>query len=200
MRTCLFGGTFDPVHTGHLAIARAAADQLALDRVVFLPAAQSPFKTGDQTLFAPQQRVDMLRAALANWPQAEVSELDLHMEPPSWSWRVVEAWLAKYPADELHWLLGADEWEQLHRWARLSYLAEHLTFVVYNRGQQLQPRPEVNAVFLSGPVYEVSATELRRRLKRHLPVPVGWMSPEVETMAHAMCAERSNETKPTQHG
>ncbi len=186
MRTCLFGGTFDPVHAGHLAIARAAVEQLSLERIVFLPTAQSPFKTGERTFFTPQQRVDMLRVALSDWSQAEVSELDLNMEPPSWSWRVVDAWLAQSPDDELYWLLGADEWEQLHRWARLDYLTGHLCFVVYHRGQTLRPRPGVNAVFLSGPMYEVSATELRWRLRKHLPVPDGWLPPMVETMARRM--------------
>ncbi len=187
MRTCLFGGTFDPVHTGHLAIAHAAVEQLALGRVIFLPAAQSPFKTGVQTLFTPQQRVDMLRVALSDWPQAEVSELDLHMAPPSWSWRVVEAWLAQHPDDELYWLLGSDEWEQLHRWARLDYLIDHLRFIVYHRGEELQQRPGVNAVFLNGPMYGVSATELRDRLKRHLLVPAGWLPSAVEKMARRIC-------------
>lgn len=190
MRTCLFGGTFDPVHSGHLAMARAMEQQLAPDRVVFLPAAQSPFKTGRQCFFTPQQRVTMLRMALEDWHTAEVSELDLGMQPPSWSWRVVDAWISRYPGDELYWLLGTDEWEQLHQWARPDYLADHLTFVVYHRGQEPKPRPGVRAVFLSGPMHEASASEIRRRLERDLPIPDGWLPEAVEKTARAICNQR----------
>lgn len=190
MRTCLFGGTFDPVHAGHLVMAHAVERQLAPERIVFLPAAQSPFKTGHQTFFTPEQRVAMLHAALADWPFAEVSELDMHMDPPSWSWRVVETWMAQHPEDELYWLLGTDEWEQLHRWARPDYLAEHLTFVVYHRGQEPKPRPGVRAVFLRGPMHAASASEIRRRLERGLPIPDGWLPAAVEKIVHAVCDKR----------
>ena len=125
----------------------------------------------------------MLHAAVEGWPAAEVSELDLSMTPPSWSWRLVEAWLEQSPEEELFWLLGTDEWEQLHRWARPDYLAEHLTFAVYSRGAKPQRRPGVRAVFLSGPVYDVSSSEIRRRLEQRLPLPGGWLPEAVEKLA-----------------
>lgn len=183
MKTCLFGGSFDPVHAGHLAMALAAERELATDRIVFLPAAQSPFKSGEPPLFTPKQRLAMLRAAVEGWSEAEVSELDLSMNPPSWSWRLVESWLKQNPNDELYWLLGTDEWEQLHRWAKPDYLAEHLTFAVYSRGMEPRRHPGVRSVFLTGPLYEVSSSEVRRCLERRLPLPDGWMPSPVEKLA-----------------
>lgn len=182
MRTCLFGGSFDPVHTGHLGIANAVHRELAPMRVVFMPAAQSPFKTGEQPLFSPQQRIALLRAAIQDeW--AEVSELDLRFPPPSWSWRVVQAWLTSNPDDELFWLLGTDEWEELHHWARPDFLAKYLTFIVYGRDRCPRPRPDFKYIFLQGEKFPVSATAIRFRLRRKLALPPDWLPPDVETMA-----------------
>ena len=83
MKTCLFGGSFDPVHTGHLTIAQAAVDTVGLHKVVFLPAVCSPFKTGSTAYFNAEQRVRMLRQATADLPWAEVSELDLQLPHPA---------------------------------------------------------------------------------------------------------------------
>ena len=76
MRIGLYGGSFDPVHCGHLLVARAALEELALDRLVFIPAAQSPFKPGAMPASAPA-RLRMLRSALAGEPRYRVEELEL---------------------------------------------------------------------------------------------------------------------------
>ena len=179
MKTCLFGGSFDPIHTGHLAIAQAAVDTVGLERILFLPAACSPFKTGRQHYFTDSQRLAMLRAATAGIPQAVVSELDLQLPPPSYSWRVVEACRELYPEDELYWLLGTDQWEQLHRWARFDYLCEHLTFIVYHRDTPPQPRPGVRSVFISGH-HPASSSAIREALKQDARPPADWIPPGVE--------------------
>lgn len=183
MKTCLFGGSFDPVHEGHLAIAAAARDACSLDRVVFLPAACSPFKEDGSALFAPDMRLAMLQAATADKPWAEVSDIDMRMPAPSWSWRVVEAWLTMHPADELYWLLGTDQWELLHLWARPDYLAEHLTFIVCHRGAEPAPRDGVRACFLRGPEHPASSSAIRAALQSGTPLPPAWLSPEVEKLA-----------------
>lgn len=183
MKTCLFGGSFDPVHAGHVAIATAAQAACGLDRVVFLPAACSPFKEEGTTLFSGKQRLEMLRTATRHLPWAVVSDLDMRLPAPSWSWRVVETWRTERPTDELFWLLGTDQWELLHLWARPDYLAEHLTFIVYHRGSEPSPRPGVRAHFLRGPEHPASATELRDCLRRRTPLPVGWLDPGVEALA-----------------
>ena len=183
MKTCLFGGTFDPVHAGHMAIAAAAREACEPERVVFLPAACSPFKKEGSTLFSDAVRVAMLREATRELPWAEVSELDMQLPPPSWSWRVVEAWRAAHPEDELYWLLGVDQWELLHLWARPDYLAEQLTFIVCHRGNAPEPRPGVRALFLQGPQHPASSSALREALQGGHPLPAGWLSPEVERLA-----------------
>lgn len=190
MKICLFGGSFDPVHSGHLTIAEAAVRACGLERVIFLPAAESPFKQGKAHLFSDAQRTELLRLATAGSPWAEVSELDLQLPPPSWSWRLVEHFRAAYPTAQLCWLLGTDQWQELHRWARYDYLCEQLHFIVYHRGEAPQPREGVCSTFIAGH-HPAAATEIRRALTENAPLPEGWMPPTVEQSAREMVKAQS---------
>ncbi len=185
MKTCLFGGSFDPVHSGHLQMAAEALRVCELDRVVFLPAARSPFKVESTALFSDEQRLELLHLATANLPWAQLSELDLRLPAPSWSWRVVEAWKSAYPQDELYWLMGTDQWEQLHHWARYEYLVEHLHVIVYARGSLPQAREGVRSTFIRGH-HPASSSEIRRRLSNGEPLPEGWIPPAAEAAARRM--------------
>ncbi|MBE6419193.1 MAG: nicotinate (nicotinamide) nucleotide adenylyltransferase [Akkermansiaceae bacterium] len=174
MKTCLFGGSFDPIHTGHLTIAEAAVTHGGVDKVVFLPAACSPFKTGKGAFFCAEQRLDMLYRATQNLPWADVSDLDLILPPPSWSWRIVEVWQQQHPQDELYWLMGTDQWEQLHKWARYDYLTKHLHFIVYHRDTPPQPRNGVRSTFISG-AHPASSSAIRKALQNGHPIPLEWI-------------------------
>ncbi len=189
MKTCLFGGSFDPIHSGHLLMAAEAQRVCGLDRVVFLPAARSPFKLESTALFTDEQRLELLRLATAGLPWAELSELDLRLPAPSWSWRVVAAWKELHPQDELYWLMGTDQWEQLPRWARYEYLAEQLHFIVYARGSMPQPREGVRASFICGH-HPASSSAIREALLAGSPLPEGHMPPAAEEAARCFLAGR----------
>lgn len=190
MKCCLFGGSFDPVHAGHLAIAETALKTVGVQRIVFLPAARSPFKAEGSSLFTPAQRLVMLRAAVEHLPWAEVSEMDLHFPPPSVSWRLAEEWRRVHPDDELFWLMGGDAWRELHLWARPDYLAQMVTFIVYHRGgESLLPRPGVRAVFVEGPDLPVSSTRIRQCLLEHTALPEGWLPCPLQSLAVRILAE-----------
>lgn len=182
-RTCLFGGSFDPVHAGHITMARAAIRQCGLDRVVFLPANLSPFKQGEPPLFSPQQRLELLRLTLAGESSLELSDLDLRMPPPSWTWRLVGRWQERHPDDTLYWLMGTDQWDQLHRWARFHWLTEQLHFIVYLRGDTAPVvRPSVRVSFIEAR-HPASSSGIRQCLREHLAMPSGWMRPEAADKA-----------------
>lgn len=181
MKTCLFGGSFDPVHAGHLAIATAAQEHCRLDSVVFLPAACSPFKQNNTTRFTDTQRLRMLQLATEALPWATVSTLDLQLPPPSWSWRIAELWHQQHPEQELYWLMGTDQWEQLHRWARYDYLCELLHFIVYHRDEAPHPRPGVRSTFICTGLHPASSSLIRKALQQRTPVPDGWLPPAVES-------------------
>ncbi len=175
MKTCLFGGSFDPVHTGHLMIAAAAQRICGLDELVFLPAACSPFKQGSGTCFTDAERLHMLRLATADLPWATVSELDLQLPPPSWSWRIAEHRHLLHPEAELYWLMGTDQWEQLHRWARYDYLCELLHFIVYHRNEAPRQRPGVRSTFICTGMHPASSSAIRAALQHGEQVPTGWL-------------------------
>ena len=123
----LFGGSFDPVHSGHLLVAQAAREELKLDRLFFIPAAQSPFKPGNQPAPAAE-RVKMLRLALAGKTWCEVDEQELQRGGVSYTIDTVNGYSSRYPGTELFYLIGTDHIAQLHKWREAEQLAKLVTF------------------------------------------------------------------------
>lgn len=128
----LYGGTFDPVHNGHLAMAEAAWRATGSDRLIFLPAGQSPFKAPDAT--AGVHRLAMLEAALASLPEAEIDPRELHRPGPSYTVDTLAAYReALGPEVALLWLLGADAAMTLHQWQGAEALPSLAHFLVVAR-------------------------------------------------------------------
>lgn len=160
----LFGGTFDPVHQGHLELVSFAREQCALARVIFVPCARSPFKDHD-TVADSEQRCEMLQLAIAErgWDDwASVSRFEIDREPPSYSWQTAEHFRKTLPEDtQLRWIVGGDQWEQLDHWAEPEKLRDWLNFIVVTRrGSEVQPRPDWRATFLEFD-HPASATAIR---------------------------------------
>ena len=161
MRLALFGGTFDPIHHGHLLLARDAIEQLELDRVIFIPAALSPHKlTRPPT--APGVRWEMLGAAIAGEPRFERDDREFHRTGPSFSIDTVEEWRAANPEARLFYLIGADNIRELHTWRRIDELRQLAQFVVFGRGE---PGIEHSFPVLPRRI-DISASEIRSRVAR----------------------------------
>jgi nicotinate-nucleotide adenylyltransferase len=159
----LFGGSFDPPHRAHLAIARAAVEQCGLARVVFIPCQESPLKDRRPLASGPQ-RLEMLRLATAGLPWAEVSDWELSRPGPSYSWQTTAHFETLHPGAVLSWLMGADQWAALEHWARPDFLQEHLTFIVFARdAEKPRLRPGWRVHFLTGE-WPGSSTEARALL------------------------------------
>jgi nicotinate-nucleotide adenylyltransferase len=125
-RIGVFGGTFDPVHNGHLLIAREMADALKLDRVLFVLAARPPHKAG-QTITADKHRLEMLRLALADQPLFEISEVELQRPGKSFTADTLEELATKLASASLVFLMGEDSLRDFPNWhdpARIVRLAE----------------------------------------------------------------------------
>ncbi len=156
----MFGGTFDPVHLGHVAIATLAREQLGLDEVRFLPCRVSPHKLHRRTAPA-EHRLAMLRLALAALPWTTVDDFELRQEPPSYSWRTAEEMRRRFPNDRLFWLMGADQWRELPDWNRPDHLASLVEFIVATReGGIPAPHPGWTCHPLLS-VHPASATTIR---------------------------------------
>ena len=165
-RLGLYGGSFDPLHRGHLLVAQAALEELALDRLFFIPAAQSPFKPGSRP--APDAaRLRMLRRSLAGQSRTEVHCDELTRGGVSYSIDTVNAFRARNPGAELFWLIGADHVPTLPQWREALALAEAVTFVVIPRPGQAQATlpPPWRLRHLRGWPLGVSSSEIRDRVR-----------------------------------
>lgn len=164
MKLALFGGTFDPIHNAHLAVARTAAGRLALDRVLFVPAFHPPHKDG--VTHAPyEDRVRMVELACAGEKRFEASRLE-EGTARSYSIDTIEKLQHRLlPDDELFFLIGADAFAEIRTWRRWKDVARAVRFVVASRpGHSYAVPPEVRAERLDGVDLPVSSSAIRQAL------------------------------------
>ncbi|MFO0960006.1 MAG: nicotinate-nucleotide adenylyltransferase [Isosphaeraceae bacterium] len=131
MRLGLFGGTFDPIHLGHLILAEACREAQKLDKVWFVVAGAPPHKRGDRTPVA--DRLEMARIAIAGNPAFEVSEVEAHSPGPHYSIDTLAKIREQRPGDDLFFLIGADSLRDLPTWREPQQIAAMARIVVVNR-------------------------------------------------------------------
>ena len=175
-RIGLFGGSFDPVHLGHLLVAQAAREELELTRLFFIPAAQSPFKPATEPT-APPLRLRLLRLALAGQTCCEVDEQEIARSGVSYTIDTVRDYTRRFPQAKLFYLIGADHIAQLPKWRAADELAKLVEFVVIPRpGEAVAPLPApFRERTLTGFPLGVSSSQIRARVKSGLPID--WLVP-----------------------
>jgi len=164
LKLAIFGGTFDPIHNAHLAIAREAADRFYLDRVLFVPASHPPHKSG--VTFAPYpDRVCMAELACQGEPRFAVSRLEEGVAR-SYSIDTIEKLRAGlHPADELFFLIGADAFAEIRTWHRWQDVVRSVCFLVVSRPGHIYDVPAgVNLHRLDTVALPVSSSDIRRAL------------------------------------
>jgi nicotinate-nucleotide adenylyltransferase len=170
-RLGLFGGSFDPIHLGHLLVAQAAMEELQLERLFFIPAARSPFKP-DQQPAPDAQRTALIRLALAGQTGCEVDEQELRRQGTSYTIETVRDYARRFPGAEMFYLIGADNVAKLTEWREASELARLAIFVAIPRPGK--PTPAFPAPFrgqvLNGFPFGVSSSQIRSRVQAGLPI------------------------------
>jgi nicotinate-nucleotide adenylyltransferase len=165
------GGSFDPVHFGHLLAAQDAYEQRNLDRLVFVPAAQAPMKPNDVNSSA-EDRLGMLRAAIEWDKRFEISDIELRRGGVSYTIDSARHFRALYPNDELFWIIGGDQLPKLHLWKDILELASLVEFIFLERpGYPVKAAPTIPGLRLhrcDGHLLAISSTELRERTRRML--------------------------------
>jgi len=170
-RIGLFGGSFDPPHNAHVAIAKLARDHLRLDELRLVPAGD-PWQKSDRKLAPASDRVAMLRLAFAGEPRITVDDSELKRHGPSYTIDTVEQALARSPEAELFLVIGQDQYANLHTWHRWRELLQRVTLAVAGRaGRDPQPSEQEAAVPhrmlpLPLPAMPLSATDIRERVAR----------------------------------
>ena len=162
-RVGFFGGTFDPIHQGHLEIAEKAVKALKLDKMVFIPCRRSPHKLENPGA-TDAERLEMLRRALIPYPDFEVNCIELEKPPPSYTWQTIRDLKPDYPENtRLFLLIGLDQWEALPRWKNPEILAELVEFIVVGRAGHPSARDNYRAHFLTGN-HPASSSKIRSDL------------------------------------
>jgi nicotinate-nucleotide adenylyltransferase len=167
----LFGGSFDPVHFGHLLVAQAAREELGLDRLFFIPAAQSPFKPGSTTAPAAE-RLRLLRLALAGKSWCEIDEQELHRGGVSYTIDTLRDYSRRFSGTQIFYLIGADHISKLTSWREAEELARLADFVVVPRPGKADiaiPKPFRGRILKGFPL-AVSSSEIRSRAKAGQPI------------------------------
>lgn len=170
-RIGLFGGSFDPVHLGHLLVAQAAREELKLDRIFFVPAAQSPFKPETKPTSAAE-RLKMLRLALAGNSRAEVDDQEIKRGGISYTIDTVRDYARRFPQTKFFYLIGADNVALLPKWRKANELAQLAEFLIIPRPgeRQVQIPAPFRGEFLVGFPLGVSSSQIRARVKAGLSV------------------------------
>ena len=176
MKTALYGGSFDPPHLGHLAIARQVLGRFAVDRLVFLPASHSPLKEGTPNA-TDAQRLEMLRLSAIDEPRFTVSDFELRKGGISYPVDTLRAWRQREPDTDLLFIAGMDSLLTLHAWREPLEIVRLCTFVTFRRPGFPLPSPEelqlptdvarlLLAQVIDGPLVDVSSSDIRERAAR----------------------------------
>ena len=162
MRVGLLGGTFDPIHLGHLRAAENAREALALERVAFVPSAEPPHRTAP--LSSARDRFAMVALATAGHAGFYASDVELEREGPSYTVDTLRAWRRRHPADELVLVVGSDAFAEMDSWREANALFDLCTVAVVPRAGETPAAGPGPAVPVAGPGLPVSSTEIRRRV------------------------------------
>ncbi len=158
MRTGLYGGSFDPVHIGHMAVAKSAKEQFGLDRVIFIPTGNMPHKKG--TVANDEQRVKMLELSFTD-EAFSVSDYEINREEISYSADTVEYFKNLFPEDELFFIIGGDSYAYIDKWYQPERIFAAATVLVFPReGENIVPPARELKV---EPV-KVSSSEIRKKI------------------------------------
>ena len=189
MKIGIYGGTYNPPHTGHMQAAKQAIQILNLDKLLLIPDRIAPHKEIPAGSPAPEQRLQMLRIAAAGQLEMEVSDIELKREGPSFSYLTVEQLRAQYPDAELILLMGTDMFLSFHTWREPERITKEATLGVFYRGERgerekiLAKKKEMEdqgakVELVENEILPISSTQLRRLIAfrcagEFLPVGVG---------------------------
>lgn len=170
--TGVFGGTFDPIHLAHLAVAEAARDAFGLRRVLFIPAAQPPHKPG-RDISPVEDRLAMVEAAVEGNPAFEISRLEIERSGPSYTVDTLTALCEAAPGDRLALILSAESYSEFGSWHEPRRILDLAALVVAPRVGYADADPDliarqfpearVTVAFMDGPRIRLSASEIRQR-------------------------------------
>ena len=153
----IFGGSFNPIHTGHIALAQAVQKQCGLDEVWLMVSPQNPLKRNDSDLLDDSLRFEMVQKALEDVDGVVACDYEFHLSKPSYTWNTLQNLSKDYPDYTFILLIGGDNWAHFQRWRHWQDILWHHDIIVYPRDQY--------AGTIDVPLLDVSSTEIRQMVR-----------------------------------
>ncbi len=180
MKTGIFGGTFNPVHLGHLLNIEFVRDQLNLDRVLFIPA-KDPVHKKISSRITPLERMEMLELAVKNNSYFEVSSMEIERESASYTFYTLNELKDKYKDDEFFLIIGSDSFNELDTWKSFPEIIKSVNIAVIRRPGDSELRKDLladalNVISINNPEINLSSTLIRERVK--LAKSIRYMVPD----------------------
>lgn len=187
IRTGIYGGSFNPIHRGHIELGEFICQNGYVDELWFLVSPQNPFKKQATDLLDDNRRLELARVAVQDNPKLKVCDLEFRLPRPSYMYKTLEALDREYPDRQFVLIIGADNWLAFDRWAEYRTLLERYEILVFPRsGYPIDPASLPSGVrLLPSPIIDISATEIRRRLQQgedasELLTPAVWQQIQKE--------------------
>lgn len=167
MRIGLFGGSFNPIHTGHIRLGEWLCKKGLVDELWFLVSPLNPFKQKDDDLLSDEGRLQLTRLAIEGRPQLKVSDIEMRLPRPSYMVRTLAELRLKYPKEEFILIIGADNWLRFPQWKQSNEILKRHRVLVYPRpgydidASTLPP----NVQLVSTPLFDISSTQIRQAIR-----------------------------------
>lgn len=171
MRIGIFGGSFNPIHLGHIALAQAVVEQQFVDEVWLFVSPLNPLKV-NKTLLPEEDRLRLAEKALKGTERVKASDFEFHLERPSYTWKTLEALETAYPEHTFSLIIGGDNWAIFDRWVKAELMRARYNIYVYPReGSPILPdsKGRMPSAVIDAPLYPFSSTDIRNAIANGAP-------------------------------
>lgn len=175
----IFGGSFDPIHIGHLALANYICEYEKLDELWFMLTPQNPLKE-KETGASESQRMELIQLAIQNYPHFKASDFELQLTPPYYTTRTLKELRNAYPTKEFILIIGADNWNQFSHWRNPEEILANHKILIYPRPQHPVDKQKLPKTvrLIASPLLEISSTMIREAFSQGKELPY-FLHPEV---------------------
>ena len=164
----IFGGSFNPIHTGHIALAKSLCEKACLDEVWFMVSPMNPFKKTATDLLDDQLRLEMVEKALEHEPQLKACDYEFRLPKASYTWHTLQCLSNEHPDTSFTLIIGADNWHVFNQWAHYQEILQKYAIIIYPRQHTAIDTASLpsNVHLVDTPLYNISSTEVRQRIQQ----------------------------------
>lgn len=162
----IFGGSFNPIHTGHIALAKSLCEKAGLDEAWFMVSPMNPFKKAATDLLDDQLRLEMVKKALEGEPQLQACDYEFHLPKPSYTWHTLQAISQDFSDIRFTLLIGGDNWAAFDKWYHHDDILAHYPIVVYPRKDSDIGEVPEGVTIVETPLLNISSTEIRHHIAK----------------------------------